>query len=54
MSSSPPRDPDQGPGEYEMDSFDVPDNAEIVYSCLVMYDARDGGQPESALKPEVA
>ena len=22
--------------------FDVPDDAEIAYSCLVMYDARDG------------
>ena len=32
VSSSPPRDPDQGPDEYEMDSFVVPDDAEIAYS----------------------
>jgi len=32
VSSSPPRDPDEGPDEYEMDSFVVPDDAEISYS----------------------
>ncbi|KAF9651402.1 P-loop containing nucleoside triphosphate hydrolase protein [Thelephora ganbajun] len=32
VSSSPPRDPDEGPDEYEMDSFVVPDDAEITYS----------------------
>ena len=32
VSSSPPRDPEEGPDEYEMDSFVVPDDAEITYS----------------------
>ena len=32
VSSSPPRGPDEGPEEYEMDSFVVPDDAEIAYS----------------------
>ena len=32
VSSSPPRDPDEGLDEYEMDSFVVPDDAEISYS----------------------
>jgi len=32
VSSSPPRDPGEGPDEYEMDSFVVPDDAEIAYS----------------------
>lgn len=32
VSSSPPRDPNEGPDEYEMDSFVVPDDAEITYS----------------------
>ena len=32
VSSSPTRDPDEGPDEYEMDSFVVPDDAEITYS----------------------
>jgi ATP-dependent DNA helicase MPH1 len=32
VSSSPPRGPDAGPDEYEMDSFVVPDDAEITYS----------------------
>ena len=32
VSSSPPRDPDEGPDEYEMDNFVVPDDAEIAYS----------------------
>jgi len=32
VSSSPPRDPGEGPDEYEMDSFVVPDDAEITYS----------------------
>ena len=32
VSSSPPRGPDEGPDEYEMDSFVVPDDAEITYS----------------------
>ena len=31
-SSSPTRGPDEGPDEYEMDSFVVPDDAEIAYS----------------------
>ena len=32
VSSSPTRDPNEGPDEYEMDSFVVPDDAEIAYS----------------------
>jgi len=32
VSSSPTRDPGEGPDEYEMDSFVVPDDAEIAYS----------------------
>ena len=32
VSSSPTRDPDQGPDEYEMDNFVVPDDAEISYT----------------------
>ena len=32
VSSSPPRDTGEGPDEYEMDSFVVPDDAEIAYS----------------------
>ena len=32
VSSSPTRDPDEGPDEYEMDSFVVPDDAEISYT----------------------
>ena len=32
MSSSPTRGPDEGPDEYEMDSFVVPDDAEISYN----------------------
>ena len=32
VSSSPTRDPDEGPDEYEMDSFVVPDDAEVSYS----------------------
>ena len=32
VSSSPPRGPDDGPDEYEMDSFVVPDDADITYS----------------------
>jgi ATP-dependent DNA helicase MPH1 len=32
VSSSPTRDPNEGPDEYEMDSFVVPDDAEIACS----------------------
>lgn len=32
VSSSPTRNPGEGPDEYEMDSFVVPDDAEITYS----------------------
>ena len=32
VSSSPTRGPEEGPDEYEMDSFVVPDDAEISYS----------------------
>ena len=36
MASGVSLDVFQGPDKYEMGSFDVPDNAEIAYSCLVM------------------
>ena len=33
-SSSSTREPDEGPDEYEMNSFVVPDDAEITYSLF--------------------